>query len=241
MGLYGYDRPTSPNLDAWAADGRVFEHAFAPSPWTLPSFSSLYPGRWPLVHQGGLATEESAGDGQTPLSLGPDADLPTVAETLQDAAVRTLAVATNPLLAASFGMARGFDRYGLDLGPSGGSSPRAEEVVRRALALVDEVKGQPFFLVVHLFDPHARYDAPPPFRYTFTASMQSVFTLPVEDVLDIRRRSRELAPQDRPFVAAAYDEEIAYADAQLGVLRDSLTDRGLLEQSMVVFTSVHGE
>ena len=241
LGLYGYDRPTSPNLDAWAADGRVFEHAFAPSPWTLPSFSSLYTGRWPLVHQGGLATEESAGDGQTPLFLGPDADLPTVAETLQDAAVRTLAVATNPLLAASFGMARGFDRYDLDLGPSGGSSPRAEEVVRRALALVDEVKGQPFFLVVHLFDPHASYDAPPPFRHTFTASMQSVFTLPVEDVLDIRRRSRELAPQDRAFVAAAYDEEIAYTDAQLGVLRDGLAARGVLETSLIIFTADHGE
>ena len=154
-----------------------------------------------------------------PAFLGPVADLPTVAETLQDAGLRTLAVANNPYLAPSFGMARGFDRYDLDLGPPGGSPPRAEEVVRRALALVDEVKGQPFFLVVHLFDPHADYDAPPPFRHKFTASIQSVFTLPVEDGLDIRRRSRDLEPQDRAFVAAAYDEEIAYADAQLGVLR----------------------
>ena len=173
--------------------------------------------------------------------LGPAADLPTVAETLQDAGVRTLAVANNPYLALSFGMARGFDRYDLDLGPPGGSPPRAEEVVERALALVDEVKGQPFFLVVHLFDPHADYDAPPPFRHTFTASIQSVFTLPVEDGLDIRRRSRDLEPQDRAFVAAAYDEEIAYTDAQLGVLRDGLAARGMLETSLLIFTSDHGE
>ena len=53
LGLYGYDRPTSPNLDSWAAEGRVFEHAFAPAPWTLPSFASIYTGRWPLIHQGG--------------------------------------------------------------------------------------------------------------------------------------------------------------------------------------------
>ena len=117
MGLYDYDRPTSPNLDAWAANGRVFEHAFAPSSWTLPSFSSLYTGRWPLIHQGGLASEKAPDEGRTPVFLGPVADLPTLAETLQDAGVRNLAVATNPYLAASFGMARGFDRYDFDLGP----------------------------------------------------------------------------------------------------------------------------
>lgn len=241
LGLYGYDRPTSPNLDAWAEDGRVFEHAFAPSSWTLPSFSSLYTGRWPLIHQGGLARKEAPGEGRPPVFLGPVADLPTLAETLKDAGMRTLAVATNPYLAPSFGMDRGFDRYDLDLGPPGGSSPRAEEVVRRALALVDEVKGEPFFLVVHLFDPHASFDAPPPFRHKFTASIQSAFTLPVEDVVDIRRRSRELAPQDRAFVAAAYDEEIAYTDAQLGVLRDGLSARGVLETSLLIFTADHGE
>ena len=123
MGLYGYDRPTSPNLDAWAANERVFEHAFAPSSWSLPSFSSLYTGRWPLIHQGGLASEKAPDEGRTPVFLGPVADLPTLAETLQDAGVRNLAVATNPYLAASFGMARGFDRYDFDLGPPGGSSP----------------------------------------------------------------------------------------------------------------------
>ena len=70
LGLYGYDRPTSPNLDAWAADGRVFKHAFAPSPWTLPSFSSLYTGRWPLIHQGGLAREKAPAEGRTPCFWG---------------------------------------------------------------------------------------------------------------------------------------------------------------------------
>ena len=241
LGLYGYDRPTSPNLDAWAVDGRVFEYAFAPAPWTLPSFSSLYTGRWPLIHQGGLASEKAPEEGRSPAFLGPAADLPTLAETLRDAGLRTLAVATNPFLAPSFGMARGFDRYDLDLGTRGSSSPRAEEVVRRALALVDEVKGQPFFLVVHLLDPHVSYDAPPPFRHQFTASIQSVFTLPVEDIPDIRRRSRDLATQDRAFVTAAYDEEIAYTDAQLGVLRDGLSARGVLETSLLILTADHGE
>ena len=61
LGLYGYDRPTSPNLDAWAKDGRVFDHAYAPSPWTLPSFASIYTGHWPLIHQGGRTVRLDTG------------------------------------------------------------------------------------------------------------------------------------------------------------------------------------
>ena len=62
LGLYGYARPTSPNLDAWAKDGRVFDHAYAPSPWTLPSFASIYTGHWPLIHQGGRTVRLDTGD-----------------------------------------------------------------------------------------------------------------------------------------------------------------------------------
>ena len=50
-------------LDAWAKDGRVFDHAYAPSPWTLPSFASIYTGHWPLIHQGGRTVRSDTGQG----------------------------------------------------------------------------------------------------------------------------------------------------------------------------------
>ena len=53
LGTYGYLRPTSPNLDAWAQDGRVYEHAYSTSAWTLPAFASLYTGYLPLRHRVG--------------------------------------------------------------------------------------------------------------------------------------------------------------------------------------------
>ena len=238
LGLYGYDRPTSPTLDAWAAEGRVFENAFAPSPWTLPSFASIYSGSWPLIHQGGRAGVR-APDG-SPTYLAPVERVPMVAEHLQAAGVLTTATVTN----SGFSTRPMAWPAGLTCTTStrmtcnGGYRPAAD-MVRRALELVDDADGQPFFLVVHLMDPHQNYGAPPPFRGTWTGDIGSDFTLPIANLNG--RRLEDLLPADREFVIAAYDEEIAYVDAQLGVLRNGLADRGVLETSLVIFTADHGE
>ena len=180
LGLYGYARPTSPNLDAWAKDGRVFDHAYAPSPWTLPSFASIYTGHWPLIHQGGRTVRLDTGDAgqQAPVEY-----LPALAEILQTEGFQTMAVVNNGYLAPSFGMARGFDVYDLDL-PKAGPNPHrsAANTIQRAFELVDAVAEQPFFLVIHLFDPHFPYSALPPFRGSFTAAVAgSNFTLPITE------------------------------------------------------------
>ena len=233
LGLYGYARPTSPNLDAWAKDGRVFDHAFAPAPWTLPSFASIYTGHWPLIHQGGRTTDTVR---QAPVEY-----LPALAEILQTEGVQTMAVVNNPNLAPSFGMARGFDVYDLD--PSKGwSNPHrsAANTIQRAFELIDTVAEQPFFLVIHLLEPHLPYSALPPFSGSFTAAVAgSNFTLPITRLRGLR--VDESAAEDQAFIIAAYDEEIAYTDQQLGVLRDGLADRGLLEDGLVIFTADHGE
>ena len=238
LGMYGYDRPTSPTLDAWAAEGRVFEHAFAPSPWTLPSFASIYTGRWPLIHQGGRNGPRTP-DG-SPTQLAPLEHVPMVAEHLQEESILTMATVTNGFLDPAYGMARGFDVYDIEDSSAIGVYRPAADIVRRALELVDDAGGQPFFLVVHLMDPHQLYDAPPPFRGIWTGDIESDFTLPVRDY-NGRSRLEDLLPADRDFIIAAYDEEIAYVDAQLGVLRQGLADRGLLETSLVIFTADHGE
>ena len=238
LGLYGYARPTSPNLDAWAKDGRVFDHAFAPSPWTLPSFASIYTGRWPLIHQGGRTVGlDATGD---PVTQGPVEYLPALAEILQAEGIQTMAVVNNPFLAPSFGMARGFDVYDFDPKAGSDSHRSAADTIQRAFELVDAAAGQPFFLVIHLFEPHLIYSAPPPFRGSFTAALAgSSFTLPITDLQGLS--VDELSAEDQAFIIAAYDEEIAYTDQQLGVLRDGLADRGLLEDGLVIFTADHGE
>ena len=163
-----------------------------------------------------------------------------VAEHLQAAGVLTMATVTNGFLDPAYGMARGFDVYDVDTDYSLGGYRPAADMVRRALELVDDADGQPFFLVVHLMDPHQNYDAPPPFRGTWTGDIASDLTLPIRNY-NGRSRLEDLLPADREFVIAAYDEEIAYVDAQLGVLRNGLADRGVLETSLVIFTADHGE
>ena len=216
----------------------MFENAYAPAPWTLPSFASIYTGHWPLIHQGGRRTVRlDTGDTahQAPVEY-----LPALAEILQAAGVQTMAVVNNAYLTPSFGMARGFDVY--DFNPGAGSNPHrsAANTIQRAFELVDAAAGQPFFLVIHLFEPHWRYSAPPPFRGSFTAAVAgSNFTLPITDLQGLG--VEELSAEDQAFIIAAYDEEIAYTDQQLGVLRDGLADRGLLEDGLVIFTADHGE
>ena len=145
-------------------------------------------------------------------------------------------------LAPSFGMARGFDVYDLDP-PKGWPNPHrsAANTIQRAFELIDAVAEQPFFLVIHLFEPHHPYSALPPFRGSFTAAVASSnFTLPFTET-SRSLRVDELSAEDQAFIIAAYDEEIAYTDQQLGVLRDGLADRGLLEDGLVIFKADHGE
>ena len=238
LGLYGYRRPTSPVLDHWASEGRVYDNAFATAPWTLPSFGSLYTGRWPLIHRAGLS--ETNDDLDTIVPSAMTTVVPTVAEILSSRGFETMAVLNNPFLDPSFGTARGFDVF--DYVPGNNRDiRRADAVVRRALELVDNKGGRPFFLVVHLFDPHLDYDAPAPFRGSFSDFYESQFTLPFSELRGVRENDYALSVNDRAFISAAYDEEVAFVDRELGKLRDGLAERGLLDKSLVILTSDHGE
>src|SRR5574341_1293524 len=106
LGLYGYRRHTSKELDRWSGEGLVFEHAFATSPWTLPSFASIYTGQIPSRHSAGLLLPNSKTQ-VYPL----EASVRTVAEILKAGGYQTAAVVNNPLLSPEFGLNRGFQVY----------------------------------------------------------------------------------------------------------------------------------
>ncbi len=161
LGLYGYARPTSPEIDARAASGLVFDHAYSTSPWTLPSFGSLFTGHWPSEHLAGLRVSVEGANSFTPLVP----TFPTLAELLSVRYWATGAVVNNPFLAAGSGIERGFDRYDY-----ADAQRRADASVDAALAWLAGRGDQRFFLVLHLFDPHLPYDAPPPFQRAPTSA-----------------------------------------------------------------------
>jgi len=166
--------------------------------------------------------------------------VPTLPETLAAKGYATAAVIDNPFLHPLFGIARGFQSY--DYVPGGNESiRRADVVVDKALSWVEAHRAQPFFLMVHFIDPHMNYDAPPPFRGRFTGGIASRVSLPVRDARLIRQLAPTLPAADRAFITAAYDEEIAFVDDQVGRLLEGLGKLGVPQHGLIVITADHGE
>jgi choline-sulfatase len=141
----------TPAFDALAAKGLRFRRAYAAAPETLPSHASMMTGLLPAGH----GVRQNA----RPLAPG----VPVVAERLKSAGYSTAAFVSAFVLARRFGLARGFDVYD-DALPAGGAERASADTADRALAYLARPPRGPAFVWVHLFDPHAPYAPPEPFR-----------------------------------------------------------------------------
>ena len=240
LGFYGAERPTSPRLDQRVKEGAVFEYALSTSPWTLPAFGSIFTGQLPSRHRAGIFPRPDPRTEPRQKQFGKlDESVPTLAEVLREEGFATGAVVNNAFLGPSFGVDRGFDDYDLDPG-SQQHVRRANVSVNRALRWLDEHGDGRFFLLLHLFDPHMTYDPPEPFLGRFSNSVPVSDKPRVTDLHEIRPLLRR-GGVDMAYLEALYDEEILFVDSQLGRLFDELEERGLLERSLVILTSDHGE
>lgn len=209
----GYPRPTTPHLDALAAESVVFSEARAPAPRTRPSFRTLLTGREPLAAIGA----------------------PTLAEAFAAAGWSTAGFVANVHLIPRLGMADGFRWWEyLD------SAPAAHQV-DRTLSWLTEHQGEDSLVFLHLMDPHVFYTPPPPYLDRFTTGLDPG-DLPDNYNRWLVRRWEEaepLTPAKREFMIARYDGELAYIDDQLDRLVQAI-DR-LPGQTTLVLTSDHGE
>jgi arylsulfatase A-like enzyme len=178
LGAYGYDKPTSPRLDALAGEGARFANARATSSWTLPSVASMLTGLYPAAH--GAERNDAA--------LAVEAD--TLPEAFQDAGYLTAAISANPAFVTPLqGFAQGFDEFTVkrgrvsedqrrQVGDTTPSDPWLQSMVEVATgeeitaSALDWVAGHdhapaPYFLYVHYFDPHAGYFPPPEYATRF--------------------------------------------------------------------------
>ena len=230
LGCYGYEPDTSPNIDALAARGVVFDNALSTSSWTLPSHASMLTGRYPSSH--GLRD-----DG---VKLAPS--VPTLAAGFRLNGYHTLAVVSHVYVSSTFGLERGFDVFDDSLTEAGATNPPAEQVADRFLALLRASPARPFFGFVHFFDPHWPYTAPEPFARRFAdRDYAGPIDGSVESLLPYFFASRAMPDQHREEMIARYDGEIAYLDHQIGRLIDGLRKRGELDQTIVALVADHGE
>ena len=245
LGVYGNERPTSTALDAWAKRGAVFDHAFATAPWTLPSIASILTGRYPSGHGSGRAKVALASGRSRRAFVALDPAVPRLAAILSERGYETAAMVTNSFLRPGFGMAVGFDLYDQTRNRFIGER-RADVMVDRALAWIDgRPQGSPWFLLLHVLDPHQPYDPPAGQRGRFTSGYQGELESPIgpesQLVRRVKRREIDLDDADRAFVRGVYDEEVAFVAAQIARFLDGLAARGVVERGLVMVTADHGE
>jgi arylsulfatase A-like enzyme len=245
LGIYGYSRPTTPELERWAAKGMVFDRVLATASWTLPSHASMFTGRFPT---------ELAANWNTPLEDNPA----TLAEVLSERGYATAGFVANYRYTGwETGLDRGFshyDDYQVTLGEMLRSAsltagfhktlagalglpplrPRvdASDINRRFLNWLDgKPADRPYFAFLNYLDAHDPYDPSPGFQQRFAPGPRG--TRPK----DGERVTEEAAAGELRL----YDAAIAYLDSAVGGLLDELERRGTLSNTLVVLTSDHGE
>lgn len=235
LGHYGYGRPTSPRLDAWAADAVVFDRAYAHSGWTLTSVTSLLTGTLPHQHQVGRHPQDPTCFGRLP------PEVITLPERLQEAGYATGAFINNTFLAPEFGLNQGFDRWDWQ-GSSEEEIRSAEDTIAAAQTWL-AAQDQPAFLLVHIMEPHTLYQPAADLLGTFSAAtpVPAGQEITGAAVVAWQTYQSQPTPAQAARAVALYDEEILGVDRALGTLIDGLAARPRADRTLTVLTSDHGE
>ncbi|NNE07936.1 MAG: sulfatase-like hydrolase/transferase [Gemmatimonadetes bacterium] len=256
LGCYGYGRDTSPRIDAFAERSVLFENAYTTWPKTTPAVASLMTGLY--AHTNGVLR-------LAPFQYLRD-DLLMLAEILRNSGYRTEGNIANGVIGIEANVHQGFDRFGEKMGTADNVTRGALWSIDR---LADRREKNPFFYWVHYVDPHTTYDPPDSTDYFVGDRFydpaervrieEGAFDLvPIEPGLSGYEENRRLhinradlgctgpgiIHEKNEILAhyvALYDAEIRYVDRHVGMVLDRLEERGLLENSIVVLWSDHGE
>jgi len=229
VGLYGYGRDTTPFLDGFARQATVFERAFTVCPWTLVAHMTMLTGLFPAQH--GVLTADQG--------LSPD--IPLLAQRLHAAGYQTLGLYYPSWVHERFGFDRGFDVF-----RGHRSAEEAGAHLEEELAKIDRTR--PYFLFYHLFDvhngaidtgAHMIYASPEPFQEMFLPGAAARLPNVAPDVL--WESENLLKPDELEALIALYDGGIRHVDTRLSEAFAWLEEQGLLEDTLVIFTSDHGE
>jgi arylsulfatase A-like enzyme len=269
LSIYGYERETSPEIDAWARErGVVFDNAMSHAPWTKPATAALLTALYPSTTRMG-----SEGSG-----LPPSAE--PLAEILSRNGYRTAFFTANQYLTPVFGFDQGVDYFfgenpphmrqlvlghvlhmakplhpvvratydglerverrftGFEKLPT--KKVRAETVTRAFWRWLDDTEDDRFFAYVHYVDPHSPYQPGAPFDRMF---MPDHIEVPMDSGAGGWQGMRRQGADDDGLeqLLALYDGEIRYLDGWIGDVIEDLEGRGILDETLIVITSDHGE
>ena len=211
VGAYGYSRPTTPNLDAFAREAVLFKNAWAHAPSTRYSVPAILTGRYPSTIP--------VGNAHWPPNVLPENRL--IAEILKErAGYHTAAFLSYHYFERAWGLDQGFDTYDTHLetlhsmggDPSLTHGSSARELADEDIDFLRAHAGEKFFLWSHFYDTH----------YFFEKHTEPETQFGSEEI-DL------------------YDGEIRYTDTQLGRFFAALKELGLWEKTIIIVTSDHGD
>ncbi len=228
LSCYGYDKPTTPEIDALAAKGTLFENAVSQASWTAPSVAGLFTSRFPSqIGVGSKVDLKNPRRGASTAGLGDDEV--TIAEVLRDNRYQTAAVATNPYVSNRFGLLQGFTSV------TSKRKGRADWVTAEAMkwTLKKRRRSVPFFLYLHFMDVHDAA-APSAFRriYLEDSMKQPGFKPP--------RIDNDL-PKWIDYRKIQYDAAITYVDNYIGDFVEFMKREQLYDNTVFLVVSDHGE
>ncbi len=237
LSCYGYDRPTSPNLDKLAARGVLFEQNFAQGTHTTLSVPSYMTGRY-------LATPCVGVYGRTYDYR--DVVLPAEAENLlpeifsQNSYETAMIGHGGPYFSPQNRLPKAFDYH---VGVKPGKPPLAsfEELNLEIFSYLARPRDKPFFLYVHAVDTHFPHYLEPPYDRWIDKSYDPHNVEQAQGAGMRTRNGQEFNKADREYIRALYDGSILYSDTHIGTLLDKLEELDLLKNTVIVFGSDHGE
>ena len=247
LGVYGYGRPTSPVIDRLAAEGTLFKDAIVQATWTKVSTPSLLTSLYPTSH------------GVADFSDRLPSSATTLAEVFRQAGYATTCFSSVIFVGKFTNLHQGFEELHEQSSlPDQDSSKTSREYVDRLLPWLESHREVPFFVLLHITDPHDPYKPRPPYDTLFAdptraaeharqeKAVEKLIVDPLSKLFMIPTReelvSAKIDPED--FVGYnrdLYDGSIRGMDAEIGRLLERLSDLGLRDKTLVVFTGDHGE
>lgn len=226
LGCYGYSRDTSPYIDHIADEGVRFNWAISQAPYTLSSHMSLLTSLYPSFHKVNKLENNR---------LNPK--ITTLAEVLYNEGYRTWAITGGGQTSHSYGFAQGFETYIQ-------YTSREHDVENKVEETTNFLRGEDdtsFFIFFHSYKTHAPYIPAPPYDKKFDPDYQGDITADLDTIDAINNGDIEISPEDLNHIISLYDGEIREADSALVPLFRHLKRKGLEENTLVIFTSDHGE
>ncbi len=239
LSSYGYPLATTPALDRLAARGVLFENAYATASWTWPATASILTGLSPEAH--GVVDDDACY-----LSGG----LETLAEVLASRGYTTAAISCNPLIVANKNFDQGFEAFDA----SNRDFRKSSQVLPSIRRWLRGHAPYRFFLYLHLVDPHAPHEPdasalrlvggtrPSDFPEDAIGRYETLLWTGKGHGANGELRTDELIPREhQEWLDKSYTASVATCDRYVGLVLDELAALGLDENTVVAFTSDHGE